>query len=429
MPFSLNKTETLAIIGAGPKGIAVALKSMVLREFGINCPKVILIERNEIASHWSGNFGYTDGRMKLGTSPEKDLVYPLVTDVGDSALNRKIRSRLMEFTWVHFLMETSSYSDWVDRGRPAPTHREWASYLRWAFARIESETDLIIGEVNGISVAEDNVSWMLNIESRASSRTLQVSRLLLTGPGEVRMDFDNQTNQADIYDLDSFWRQFGSGSFQAKKRIAIVGAGENSASLLLALRPMAEEAGSDISVISPTGFISTRAENFYENRFYSQPDKAGWERLAMADRQNFIQRTDLGVFSVQAMQLLNDQKTHKIVAGKVTRLSDNREKGIDLHLEYDGDSTVLTTDQVILATGFDTAMGFRKLLSESSRKKLEAQLGGSLESQHLSPMIQKDLSVKANIPKLHLPMLAGMSQGPGFANLSSLGLLSDRILL
>ena len=31
-------------------------------------------------------------------------------------------------------------------------------------------------------------------------------------------------------------------------------------------------------------------------------------------------------------------------------------------------------------------------------------------------------------PKLFLPNLAGLTQGPGFPNLSCLGLLSDRVL-
>jgi mycobactin lysine-N-oxygenase len=31
-------------------------------------------------------------------------------------------------------------------------------------------------------------------------------------------------------------------------------------------------------------------------------------------------------------------------------------------------------------------------------------------------------------PPLHLPVVAGLAQGPGFPNLSCLGLLSDRIL-
>ena len=38
------------------------------------------------------------------------------------------------------------------------------------------------------------------------------------------------------------------------------------------------------------------------------------------------------------------------------------------------------------------------------------------------------LAVDNLTPALHLPMLAGLAQGPGFPNLSCLGLLADRIL-
>ena len=39
-----------------------------------------------------------------------------------------------------------------------------------------------------------------------------------------------------------------------------------------------------------------------------------------------------------------------------------------------------------------------------------------------------DLSVTGLDPPLHLPVVAGLAQGPGFPNLSCLGLLSDRVL-
>jgi hypothetical protein len=42
--------------------------------------------------------------------------------------------------------------------------------------------------------------------------------------------------------------------------------------------------------------------------------------------------------------------------------------------------------------------------------------------------IDSELSVVGVQPKLYLPMLAGLTQGPGFPNLSCLGNLSDRIL-
>jgi len=42
--------------------------------------------------------------------------------------------------------------------------------------------------------------------------------------------------------------------------------------------------------------------------------------------------------------------------------------------------------------------------------------------------IGHDLAVTGLSPKLHLPVLAGVAEGPGFPNLSCLGLLSDRVL-
>jgi mycobactin lysine-N-oxygenase len=38
------------------------------------------------------------------------------------------------------------------------------------------------------------------------------------------------------------------------------------------------------------------------------------------------------------------------------------------------------------------------------------------------------LELRGLRPRLHIPGLAGVSQGPGFANLGCLGLLSDRVL-
>jgi mycobactin lysine-N-oxygenase len=42
--------------------------------------------------------------------------------------------------------------------------------------------------------------------------------------------------------------------------------------------------------------------------------------------------------------------------------------------------------------------------------------------------IGDDLAVAGLHPRLHLPVLAGVAQGPGFPNLSCLGLLADRVL-
>ena len=83
-------------------------------------------------------------------------------------------------------------------------------------------------------------------------------------------------------------------------------------------------------------------------------------------------------------------------------------------------------DFVIVAVGFD-ALSFSDLFDDETRAQVVSQLGG-WGAQHLEELIQHDLSTGGLRPRLHLPMLAGVAQGPGFPNLSCLGLGSDRIL-
>jgi mycobactin lysine-N-oxygenase len=80
-------------------------------------------------------------------------------------------------------------------------------------------------------------------------------------------------------------------------------------------------------------------------------------------------------------------------------------------------------DLVVLAAGFD-ARRFEALLGDAARRRLEHALAGA----PLERRIGVDLSITGLSPPLHLPVLAGLAQGPGFPNLSCLGLLSDRIL-
>ena len=68
--------STLAVLGAGPKGIAIAAKARALAAAGLPAPRVILIEPGPVAGNWTGRQGYTSGLLPLGTPPEKDVGYP-----------------------------------------------------------------------------------------------------------------------------------------------------------------------------------------------------------------------------------------------------------------------------------------------------------------------------------------------------------------
>jgi mycobactin lysine-N-oxygenase len=412
--------KTLAVIGAGPKGLAVAVKAKVLEEFGLPVDRVILIERHSVAAHWSGEAGFTNGEMKLGTSPEKDVVFPVETDVGDAHTNQQIRQRLLDFSWTSYLVQTSGHSDWVDRGRPAPDHQQWAAYLKWVAGQLAPQVVILKAEVEKIHLCLETNQWMLGLKDTTE---LRADGLMLTGPGKTRGNF-NQTE--GIYDLQSFWCELTRGSFRPKGSLAIVGAGENAASVLLALTKQLPSV--DIDVISPKGFISTRSESYYENQFYSSPEKSGWKNLELADRVDFITRTDLGVFSVHAMAILNGEKNHRILRGRLVDLK-SEEGQIHLTLNYGQELSTHTYDQVILATGLDQMATLKAMLTPESISLMEESLDAPLSESEMVKRIQFDLSVDGIGPALYLPMLAGLMQGPGFSNLSCLGLLSDRILL
>ena len=80
-------------------------------------------------------------------------------------------------------------------------------------------------------------------------------------------------------------------------------------------------------------------------------------------------------------------------------------------------------DAVVVAIGFDGCWFEALLGKDAGGRYRDALSGGELERA-----IDVDLSVAGLAPPLHLPVLAGLAQGPGFPNLSCLGLVSDRIL-
>jgi mycobactin lysine-N-oxygenase len=61
----LVSMPTLAVIGAGPKGIATAAKARALAAAGLAAPRVVLIDRGAVAGNWTGRQGYTSGLLPL----------------------------------------------------------------------------------------------------------------------------------------------------------------------------------------------------------------------------------------------------------------------------------------------------------------------------------------------------------------------------
>jgi mycobactin lysine-N-oxygenase len=92
-------------------------------------------------------------------------------------------------------------------------------------------------------------------------------------------------------------------------------------------------------------------------------------------------------------------------------------------IEYGRERERVVYDLVVVAIGFQ-ARWFEGLLGAEARRRLVRALTGA----DLARRTETGLSVAGLSRPLHLPLVAGLAQGPDFPNLSCLGLLSDRVL-
>ena len=199
----------------------------------------------------------------------------------------------------------------------------------------------------------------------------------------------------------------------------MIGSGETAASVVISLLTRAHKC-STVDVVTSRGVLYSRGESYDENRYYSDP--GDWPALAESHRREFIDRTDRGVFSQQAERILNESRGYRALAGRAVAIEAG-ERQVVVTVEYDSERERIAYDLVVVAVGFD-ARWFYGLLGPQARRGLDGVLAGT----DLAHRIDVDLSVAGFSPPIHLPLLAGLAQGPGFPNLSCLGLLSDRVL-
>jgi len=430
MPEHAGGRATLAVLGAGPKGLAIAAKHAALARAGRDVPDLLLIDGAGIAANWSGDAGYTDGRQRLSTPPEKDVGFPYAHAWGE--YSERVNHEVSRWSWQSYLVHHDGFADWVDRGRPRPTHRQWSQYLRWVASRIPVEP--ILAVVDGIDLAGGR--WRLTARTPAGARLdLDCDGLVVTGPGRPVGLPGQPDEHPRILDGRTFWTRQDALAHAGPVEVCVIGNGETAGSITTALLDVLPE-GSTIELVSETGTLYTRGESFIENRFYSDP-ALGWRHLAERHRREFLKRTDRGVFSVQVEDVLNQAEAVRTVAGRVVRLEPVENKVI-VEVDYEQERERIAFDWVVVAVGFDP-MWFSQLLGARARAALADTAGGRATGDgaaagrlpsraSLERVIGHDLAVEGLHPRLHLPVLAGVAQGPGFPNLSCLGLLADRVL-
>ena len=401
---------TLAVVGAGPKGIAIAAKARALAAAGLDAPRVVLIDPGPVAGNWTGHQGYTSGLLPLGTPPEKDIGFPYPDSWG--AASAAVTAAMAEFSWPQHLIRKGAYADWVDRGRLRPTHRQWSFYLRDVAARAGAE--VVSAQVEGLEAVGDR--WRIDLSGRSG---LRADGVVFTGTGPpIRVPGQPLTHPR-VTNGRGYWQHEPRPGPQLAQSICVIGSGETAASVVIDLLRRAHKR-STVDVVTSRGVLYSRGESYAESRFYSGP--GDWPVLAETHRREFLERTDRGVFSVQAEAVLNASRGFRTLAGRAVAI-DASDHQIVLTTEYGPEQEKVAYDFVVVAIGFESRW-FESLLGPAARARLTAARDGEL----LDKRIDVDLSVAGLAPALHLPMLAGLAQGPGFPNLSCLGLLSDRVL-
>jgi len=435
----LSSVNRILVIGAGPKGIALAAKAQALGGPSQRVPEVYLIDHNGAGAHWTGSYGYTDGSQALATSPLKDVGFPYRSRCwGDQERNKEINFKMLAYSWQAFLVDdrgegTRHFADWVDRGLPSPSLKQWAKYLDW----VREVAGITVHEQEVVGIDIHNGKWQLRVKDPAT-RLPGVAppsgdALVITGPGPAKWvdGYDGPTEL--VTDAQHLWASGLLPRMPHDARVGVIGDGGAASSVIMALL---EEVGPDceIVVISQSGVTYTRGESYDENRHYSDTDYWAW--LDSQSRKRFIRHTSRGVFPVHAKGCINDAENLATVSGDVKEIieGDNQVEIIYKDPEPDEDGFVPPKrddeffDFVVVAIGFDELWWTPKMTASAANRIVEHTKNGKLDFLSVSCKIGEHLELDGLSPGLHLPMLAGDRQGPGFPSLGCLGLLSDRVL-
>ena len=286
------------------------------------------------------------------------------------------------------------------------------------------------GRVTAVTIEDDPERWSLAVSERgdpADPERHVGGALLLTGPGVHRALPHDPEAGARIFHCDGYRSEFARIPDEEETEIAILGGGESALSALVLLRAFRPQAR--ITVFTPMLPMS-RGDSFLENRVFADPDVVSWDRLDQQARRDFVKHADRGVFDGGIIATVGGDKRSSFELGRALHASSAR-GGEAVVLEYEAPEGVAAAefDYLVNCTGFDLLGQLRVLFSDEVRAVVEREAGQVWDTPPGTEVpIGRALELRGLSPRLHIPGLAGLSQGPGFANLGCLGLTANRVL-
>lgn len=416
----------LLVVGAGAKAAGLATKVHALNLLGLGPISMRIVEGTEVAASWKGRNGMTSGEEPLAVTPIKDVGFPYQSFREFGEAGEAIDERAMQFSWQRYMVARRRYARWIDAGSPSVRHRDYGEYLTWVLSRASEGISHAEGQVTRV-LREDGERWTVEVAEAAGSSRYSARALVLTGPG-IHRAFPHEPGIAErVFHCDSRREEFAQLPEESPCDVAIVGGGESALSCTMFLRGFRPRCR--FTIYTPMLPLS-RGESFLENRVFSNPDEVEWTALDQRTRRDFVKHSDRGVFDPPSLAAIAYDDRCRFVTGRVTDVASAR-GGAGVRLRHESPEGVVNPehDYVVNCTGFDLLAQLRSLFDEKTQAEIEAQVGPLWDTPAGTEVpIGRHLELRGMQPRLQIPGLAGLSQGPGFANLGALGLLANRVL-
>lgn len=417
----------LLVVGAGAKAAAVAAKVHTVNRLGLGEISMSVVERNTPAASWLGLNGMTSGEEPLAVPPIKDVGFPYRSYRQFGELGDRIDAELLSLSWPRYSIERHTYAPWINSEAPQVRHCDYGEYLSWVLERTTEGIEIFGGEVSRIELEDGR--WAVEVEGGEGSADTErhlARSLLLTGPGVHRAMPHAPGTGSKIFHCDSPRSDFDRVPEDRELQIAIVGGGESALSALVLLRDRRPRAR--LTVYTP-GLPMSRGESFLENRVFADPDDVEWSELDLQVRRDFVKHCDRGVFDARVLDRISGDERCRFLTGRAVHVAADEGDGLLLELESPGGMVSAPCDYVVNCTGFDLLAQLRGLFPQEVREEVESQSGQLWDTAPGTVVpIGRGLELEGMSPRLQIPGLGGLSQGPGFANLGSLGLLANRVL-
>ncbi len=423
-----NQADTdLLVLGAGAKGAAIAMKAHVLNALSLGPISLTVVEAAGPAAAWRDGEGVTSSREILGLGPCKDVGFPYQGARAFGDAGAAVDRAALSFSWQQHLIEEGRYAEWIDAGSPAVQRRVFGAYLAWVLARATEGVDLVRGRVARVSLEPGGERWLVDVErSTGPADRFACRAFALTGQGAQRILPHDVDAAPRVLDCESGRMEIARVPSEESSDIAIVGGGESALSCLEFVRARRPDA--QLTVYT-ANLPMSRVESFLENRIFSRPDDVEWTSLSEDARRDFVVRSDRGVFGADRVSPFAYDERLRLITGRVTHVaSADGACGVSVAYVSASGAAKARHDYVINCTGYDPLEQLRRLLAPEARDELERQVGPLWGRPCDDVAIGRALELEGVRPRVHIPGMAALSQGPGFSTLGALGLLADRVL-